>query len=254
MASSSPDSTAPEARLEVSGAVAEVVLNRPERKNAVTGPLVEAASAAIATAEADPAVRVILLRGEGGVFCSGLDLKEFNADPRPAWQPRFQGLWRGLHERLFGCDRVVVCALERYGINAGSALALSADYMVVGETAFLQVGEVRQGRPAPMNVAWLLARHSDAVARRVMLLGRRIPGPELLQLGIAHAVVPDDDVLASARALAGELAEIPPEGIAGTKGILRALNAREAGSWFDTVAAAAAKVSVPRGPIPSLKE
>lgn len=244
---------ADEARLEVNGAVAEVILNRPERKNAVTGPLAEAATAAVARAEADPAVRVILLRGEGGVFCSGLDLKEFNADPRPEWLPRFQGLWRGLHERLFACDKVIVCAMESYAINAGSALALSADYLVAGETAFLQVGEVRQGRPAPMNVAWLLARHSDAVARRVMLLGRRISGPELLQLGIAHAVVPDSEILVAARALAGELAEVSPQGIAGMKQLLRSLNGRDAASWFEAVAQAAAKVSVPAGPIPSLK-
>jgi len=240
-------------RLEISGAVAELILNRPERKNAVTGPLAEAATAAVARAETDPAVRVILLRGEGGVFCSGLDLKEFNADPRPEWLPRFQTLWRGLHERLFACDRAIVCAMESYAMNAGSALALSADYLVAGETAFLQVGEVRQGRPAPMNVAWLLARHSDAVARRVMLLGRRIPGPELLQLGIAHAVVPADEVLTAARALAAELAEIPPEGIAGTKRLLRSLNTRDASSWFETVATAAAKVNTASGPIPSLK-
>ena len=207
----------------------------------------------MARAETDPAVRVILLRGEGGVFCSGLDLKEFNADPRPEWLPRFRTLWRGLHERLFACDKAIVCALESYAINAGSALALSADYLVAGETAFLQVGEVRQGPPAPMNVAWLLARHSDAVARRVMLLGRRIPGPELLQLGIAHAVVPDASVVAAARTLAAELAEIPPEGIAGTKRLLRSLNTRDAGSWFETVATEAAKVNTASGPIPSLK-
>ena len=243
-----------EVRLEIEGAVAEIVLNRPERKNSVTGPLAVAARQAVESAEANPEVRVILLRGESGVFSSGLDLKEFNADPKPDWLPGFQGMWRGLHERLFACDKAVVCALEGYAINAGSALALSADYLIAGETAFLQVGEVRQGRPAPMNVAWLLARHSDAVARRVMLLGRRIPGPELLQLGIAHAAVQDSEVLNTSRALASELAGISPEGIAGTKRILRNLNARDAATWFDSVASAAAAVGARRGPIPSLKQ
>jgi enoyl-CoA hydratase/carnithine racemase len=243
-----------EVRLEIKGAVAEIVLNRPERKNSVTGPLAVAAREAIEAAEADPAVHVILLRGESGVFSSGLDLKEFNAEPKPEWLSGFQRNWRSLHERLFVCDKAVVCALEGYAINAGSALALSADYLIAGETSFLQVGEVRQGRPAPMNVAWLLARHSDAVARRVMLLGRRIAGPELLQLGIAHAVVPDSEVLKAGRSLASELAEISPEGIAGTKRILRTLNPRDASSWFDAVASAAAAVGARGGPIPSLKQ
>ena len=243
-----------EIRYELNGGVAEIILNRPARKNAVTGPLVEAAAEAVAAAIADPAVHVILLRGEQGVFCSGLDLKEFNADPKPGWVASFQVHWRALHQQLFACDKAVVCALEGFAINAGSALALSADYLVVGETAFLQVGEVRQGRPAPMNVSWLLARHSDAVARRLMLLGRRVPGPELLQLGVAHAVVPDSEVLAAARALAAELAEVSPEGIAGTKQLLRSLNVRNPESWIDTVAAGAGKLSVARGPIPTLKE
>ena len=243
-----------EIRYELNGGVAEVILNRPARKNAVTGPLALAAADAVDAASSDAGVHVILLRGEQGVFCSGLDLKEFNAEPKPDWVAGFGEHWRGLHERLFACDKAVVCALEGFAINAGSALALSADYLVVGETAFLQVGEVRQGRPAPMNVAWLLARYGDAVARRLMLLGRRVTGPELLQLGIAHAVVPDSEVLAAARALAAELAEVSPEGIAGTKRLLRSLNVRNAESWFDTVAAAAAKVGRPRGPIPTLKE
>lgn len=243
---------ASDVKLELNGAVAELVLNRPERKNAVTGPLAEAAAAAVAEIEANPAIRVILMRGEGGVFSSGLDLKEFNADPRPEWLPRFQGLWRALHERLFACDKTIVCALESYAINAGSALALSADYLVTGETAFLQVGEVRQGRPAPMNVAWLLARHGDAVARRVILLGRRIPGLELLQLGLAHAVVPDGEALTAARALSAELAEISPEGTAAAKQLLRALNVRDSTSWFETVSSAASKLAVARGPIPRL--
>ena len=61
-------------------------------------------------------------------------------------------------ESIYATDKAVVCALEGYAINAGSALALSADFIVAGEGAFLQVGEVRQGRPAPMNLAWLSMR------------------------------------------------------------------------------------------------
>lgn len=243
-----------EIRAEIDGACAEIVLNRPERKNAVTGPLARALHAAVDAAEADSSVRVILVRGESGVFSSGLDLKEFNADPRPDWLPEFQGVWRGLHERLYAYNKAIVCVLEGYAINAGSALALAADYIVAGETAFLQVGEVRQGRPAPMNVAWLLARYNDALARRIMLLGRRIPAPELLRLGIAHEVVADGEVLLASRALAKELAEIPTEGVAAMKGLLRTLGpGGETGSWFETVAKAASTLGSRGGAIPSLK-
>ena len=64
-----------EIRYELNGGVAEVILNRPARKNAVTGPLALAAADAVDAASSDAGVHVILLRGEQGVFCSGLDLK-----------------------------------------------------------------------------------------------------------------------------------------------------------------------------------
>ena len=240
--------------LERSGHVAEVILNRPERKNAITGPVAQGLQDAVEVCSADPAVRVILLRGASGVFCSGLDLKEFNADPRPDWLPGFQAAWRGVHERIYATDKAVVCALEAYAINAGSALALSADFIVAGEGAFLQVGEVRQGRPAPMNLAWLSMRHGDALARRMMLLGHRIVGDELLRMGIAHDVVEDDLVLTTARALAEELAELPPAGISATKRILRRMDLPgRPNDWFALAAEAAADVGRASGPIPSLK-
>jgi len=240
--------------LERSGHVAEVILNRPERKNAITGPVAQGLQDAVEVCGADPEVRVILLRGASGVFCSGLDLKEFNADPRPDWLPGFQAAWRGVHERIYATDKAVVCALEGYAINAGSALALSADFIVAGEGAFLQVGEVRQGRPAPMNLAWLSMRHGDALARRMMLLGHRIVGDELLRLGIAHDVVEDDLVLTTARALAEELAELPPAGISATKRILRRMDLPgRPNDWFALAAEAAADAGRASGPIPSLK-
>jgi enoyl-CoA hydratase/carnithine racemase len=240
--------------LERSGHVAEVILNRPERKNAITGPVAQGLQDAVEVCGADPEVRVILLRGASGVFCSGLDLKEFNADPRPDWLPGFQAAWRGVHERIYATDKAVVCALEGYAINAGSALALSADFIVAGEGAFLQVGEVRQGRPAPMNLAWLSMRHGDALARRMMLLGHRIVGDELLRMGIAHDVVEDDLVLTTARALAEELAELPPAGISATKQILRRMDLPgRPNDWFALAAEAAADVGRASGPIPSLK-
>lgn len=239
--------------VDVSDGVAEVILNRPERKNALTGPLVTELSAALTALAANEDVRVLLLRGAGGSFCSGLDLKEFNADSRPGWLPGFQAAWRGLHEQLFGLDQPVVCALERYAINAGSALALSSDFLVAGETAFLQVGEVIQGRPAPMNLAWLTLRYGDATARRLMMLGRRVPGPELERIGIAFETAPDEEVLTRARELAGELAALPRGGLAAAKSALRKLHfAGGTESWFADAAEAVAEAR-PSGPIPSLK-
>ncbi|MBA4180424.1 MAG: enoyl-CoA hydratase/isomerase family protein [Anaerolinea sp.] len=235
-------------------AVAEIALNRPERKNAITGPLVQALSSVFRECESDDDMRAVVLRGAGGSFCSGLDLKEFNADPRPPWTATFPAAWRGLHEQIAAFPKPVVACVEGYAINAGAALALSADFMIVGRGAFLQVGEVRQGVPAPMNLAWLRGRFGDSIARRVTLLGDRIPGAELERLGIAFRAVDDGDVANDARMLAAELAAIPGNGIAVTKAVLRALDLPGSpNGWFER-AQAAVGARRQGGPLPSLKQ
>ena len=222
---------------------AEIVLNRPQRRNAINGPLGEALAEAFRAADADDAVGVVLLRGAGGAFCSGLDLKEFNAEPPPDWRGRFNTIWRSAHKAIFDCRKPIVAALERFAINGGSALALAADLLVVGETAFLQVGEVKLGLAAPYNLAWLRLRHSEAVAAQLAFTGRRFPGAELASLGIATQAVADDVVIEAATSLAAELAAYPEGALARIKAGIRAYNATDADAWFDR----ATRLAGPRG-------
>ena len=215
------------------GRWAEVVLNRPERRNAINGPLGEGLAAAIQRADAEDGIQAILLRGADGAFCSGLDLKAFNAEPPPDWMPRFGAIWRAAHKAIFECRKPIVAALERFAINGGAALALAADLLVAGETAFLQVGEVKQGMAAPYNMAWLRLRLSENTAAQLTLTGRRFAGSELASLGIAYAAVPDADVVPAARQLVEELAAYPDGALARIKTLLRAYNDTPADEWFD---------------------
>ena len=212
---------------------AEVVLNRPERRNAINGPLGEALAAAVRRADADDTVQVVLLRGAGGAFCSGLDLTAFNAEPAPDWMPRFGAIWRAAHKAIYECRTPIVAALERYAINGGAALALAADLLVAGEGAFLQVGEVKQGMAAPYNMAWLRLRHSESLAAKLTITGRRFFGPELGTLGVAYDVVEDADVVPAARRLVEELAAYPDAAPARIKSVLRVYNDSSADAWFD---------------------
>lgn len=229
--------------VERRGAVAEVVMNRPERKNAVTGPLAQGLRDAFRVLAEEEAVSTIVLRGAGGAFSSGLDLKEFNAEPKPEWLGDFQTYWRGAHAAIYDCPKLIVGALERYAINGGGALALSCDLLVAGRESYLQVGEIQQGIGAPMNLAWLRLRHSEAVAARLALTGDRFTGDQLVAMGVVHTAVDDGDVVAEARALAERLAAYPPTGALAIKKTLRALwPGVDGAEWFARAAAAS-----PRG-------
>ena len=219
--------------LSVVEGVGEVMLNRLERKNAIDGDLGRALAAAMAEASSRDDVRVVLLHGANGAFCSGLDLKAFNAEPPPEWLADFQHIWRGAHRSLFECPKPIVGALERYAINGGAALAVACDLLVAGEASFLQVGEVQIGMAAPYNMAWLNLRHSEAVIAKVALIGDRLDGSTCKELGLAHEVVADADVLDRARALCNTLAGYPEGGLMRIKAGLRARLSEDADTWFD---------------------
>ena len=194
---------------EVKDGLATIVLNRPERKNAIIGPLSDALAAAFAESSDRDDVGAVLLHGAGGGFCSGLDLTEYNADPPPTWIGTASSSFAAAHRAIAECPVPVVGALERFAINGGAGLALACDLLVAGEGAFLQVGEVRQGMPAAMNLAWLSGRHPLSVIHQITLPGRRLSGLDLHRLGIALDVVADDEVLDAARRLALEIAGFP---------------------------------------------
>lgn len=226
--------------LVVDAGVASITLNRPHRKNAITGPLSDALADAFDSVSRRDDVHVVLFSGAGGGFCSGLDTVEYNADPAPNWMATSTESLLAAHAAIFDCPVPVVGALEGFAINGGAAFALACDLLVVGESAFLQVGEIRHGMAAPMNLAWLLARYPASVARQIVLTGRRFTGPDLHRLGIALDVVPDAEVLGAARVLACDIATWPAPNVANLKNAIHDLaNGQESAQdltgqeWFN---------------------
>jgi len=224
---------ADEVLLERHDGWAELILNRPETRNAINGPFGMLLAEHARAINDDPSINAVLLRGAGGAFCSGLDLKAFNAEPPPSWHADFQLLWRSAHKALFQMKAALVVAVEKYAINGGAALALAGDFMVIGDEAFLHVGEVQQGMAAPYNLAWLRFRHSEALTAHVALLGERITGAEAVALGLATRSVANDSVLDVAQELTQKLASYPQGAPAHVKAVSRAYSEQDADSWFD---------------------
>ena len=217
---------------------AEMVLNRPERRNAIEGTLAEAMLGALADLNADDSIRALVLRGAGGAFCSGLDIKAFNTDPPPAWAANFKQTWDEVHCLLIESPKVIVGALEKYAINGGAALAIAADLLISGRGAYLQVGEIQIGMAAPKNVAWLQLRHGEAATARICLMGEKLDAEAMLRERIATEVVDDDQVVLRACELAERIAGFPPAGVPRIKTAIRAAAAgMRARDWFTRAAA-----------------
>lgn len=232
MTSPSTQSATPQAQTIAHDGWGELVLARPQRKNAIIGPMVGELRAGLAGLLKGGA-RVIVLRGEGGAFCSGLDIDAFAQKPEPAWRQTFPSDWAGWHLDLYRCPAVVICALERFAINGGSSMVFASDLVVAGEEAFVLVGEAIQGMAAPMNVAWLRIKTTETVAAQLTLAPRRMKGAELSRLGLAYEVVADGEVVTRARELAATLAGYPGAGLANIKAGLRRFGvAGDGGDWF----------------------
>jgi len=220
-------------RVERNQGWAEVVLDRPSRRNALVGPMIEQITSTFRTLASEDSLEAVVFRGEGGAFCSGHDLKELQADPPPPWAESLAKIFRETNIALFEFPKPIVGALEAFAINAGAALALSCDLLVAGESAFLQVGEIQQGAGIANNAAWMRLRAGEAVAARVALYGGRTPAAELLRLGLACEVVPDAEVVPRARALAVRLASFPAGSPSHIKADIRAQSGiRDAREWF----------------------
>ena len=195
-------------RSERHGHRVDIILSRPERKNAITADMAEQLRDVLREESSNTDTHCILLRGDGGVFCSGIDLNVSGDGKKPGPMPA----WPEVHAALYASPAPVVVALEKYAINAGAALALAAPIVVAGETSFLQVGELAIGVAAPMCAAWLHLRHSPAVADRLVYMADRVPAPDLLRLGVVSEVTADANVVTRAVEIADRIANYPVAG------------------------------------------
>ena len=203
--------------------VVTLTLNRPDRLNALTAPLVGLLRAALAEAEADPAVRAVLLQGAGRGFCAGQDLAEVSPgqDLGDTLEQRFNPLIRALRASRLP----VVCAVGGVAAGAGANLAFACDIVLAAQSARFIQSFVRIGLVPDAGGTHALPRLAgDARARGMALLGEPVTGAQAAAWGLVWRAVPDDDLLPEAERVAALLAAQPAGAVARIK---RALDAAQ---------------------------
>lgn len=211
--SDSPSTAAPTVLLDVADGVATVTLNRPEGLNSLTLDAKVALNEAVAAVAADARVRALVLTGTGRAFCVGQDLKEHAAlldsgDPAPlsTVSEHFNPLVTLLAELPFP----TIAAINGTAAGAGLGLACALDYRVGAAGARYTTAFAGIGLTADSGLSWTLPRLVGAGrAAQLLLLAEPFSSEHALEIGLLNALVPAEDVLSTATALATRLASGP---------------------------------------------
>lgn len=206
----------------VENAVCTLTLNRPDRLNAINAAMIAELNAALADANADDAVRTIVLRGAGRAFCSGDDLKEFDQQSRSeAVARRYIEDLQEVTRRIVHGDKIVVGAVHGWAAGGGFEWAIDCDLLLMAEGTRCFFPETGWGMAVTGGVTALLPRIIGAQrARALILLGEKIDAREALAMGLAWRVVPEDALFDEAQALAERIAALPARAARDVKRIL----------------------------------
>jgi len=204
------------------GGVLSLWLNRPEKRNALNGALVEALTGALRDAEGRKEVRVILLRGEGPDFCAGADLAELERVTSQGPKVSLSDALR-LGELLLQMrrhPRPIVAAVHGRALAGGCGLATGCDMVLASDEAEFGYPEVRLGFVPAMVMAILRQKLTEGRAFELVTMGHRISAQEAHRIGLVNRVFPADGFEDGIRAFIRDLANRPPEALALTKSLL----------------------------------
>jgi enoyl-CoA hydratase len=208
-----------------------LILNRPDKLNAISRDLREAVVDAVAAAVDDDAVRVIVIAGAGRAFCSGYDLSE--GQPPDAWGWR-EVLAEDVEATLavWRCPKPVIAQVHGYALAGGLELAMACDLIVAAEDARLGEPEIRFGSaPVTLLMPFLIGQKKT---RELLMTGDLVDAVEAHRIGLINRAVPGDRLVDEVDALADRLARVPPDVMAPTKLMLN--RAMEVSGFAEAVA------------------
>ncbi|MFN2287334.1 MAG: crotonase/enoyl-CoA hydratase family protein [Chromatocurvus sp.] len=198
------------------GGILTITLNRPEAKNAANRALAEGVAAAMDQLQADDSLRVAILTGAGGTFCSGMDLKAFVTGELPVVEGRG---FAGIVEYL--ASKPIIAAVEGYALAGGFEVAISCDLIVAADNAKFGIPEVKRGLAAAAGGLVRLPKQiPPRIAMELALTGEFISAERAYELGLINRVVEPGTALEQAIALARTVAANGPLAVAASKRVV----------------------------------
>jgi len=217
--------------------IARLTLNHPERKNCYDPEMRRAMGAAMDDVANDDAMKVLLLRGAGSVFCAGADMRkayswyETKGDDRRPSQRRKLAVDResfSFYHDYIGYPKATVAQIEGYALGGGFELALASDISVASRDAKVGMPAARFLGPAIGNLHLFFHRLGPVLAKRLLLTGDTVLVSELARPDVFTEVVAPEEVAGRAEALAALIAKMPADGIAIAKEAYRLVEQSQA--------------------------
>lgn len=217
--------------LEVDGrGVALVTIRRPDKRNALALSMWRTLHQVFTAASADPAVRVVILRGEGAHFCAGADISEFDTVRSDAEQGRaYDAINDAAMIAIRDCEKPTIAAMSGYSVGGGLGIALACDFRVADATVRAGIPAGRLGLVYSILESSLLAGRVGATrAKEILFTGRLSALEEAMRVGLVDRSAEEGSALATAHAFAQEMLAAAPLSIAGNKAIVEAVARGEA--------------------------
>ncbi len=200
--------------------VATVTLNRPARLNVLNSALIAETARAIADLDGEGGPRAIILRGAGRAFVAGADVREMR-ELDPSGARDFITRLHGLFAMIRSAEALVIAAVHGPALGAGCELVAACDLRIAGESAVFGMPEVRVGMPSVIEAALLVPLIGLGRAQHMVYTGDPLDAREALAAGMVTRVVPDDELEATARALARQIAGYSPTAMRLQKSLVR---------------------------------
>jgi methylglutaconyl-CoA hydratase len=210
--------------LDFANDVATVTLNRPEKRNAISPQMIQELLAALKAIE-ESGARVAILTGAGKAFCAGMDLEALKDFPSQSSEQIIVDARRiaAMFLRLYTFPKPLIAAVNGAAVAGGCGIATFVDFTLAVPEAKFGYTEVRIGFMPAIVATFVVRQVGEKRARDLLLTGRVFDAGEALRLGLVNEIVPGDQLIARARALAAALVELSPTSLVFTKRLLRRL-------------------------------